>query len=276
MMRWPSKAAPLSTRTPANRNSPARTRAKVKGGMRRAAVANAATRGLVLRAASEMSWTNVFRKRRWVTVSASSPNPGAGHKSAALDRDSVYVAVISEAERPSALQKLVAKLRLRRCTSVGEGARVFGRIDVVDRGVRRIGRRVTLDASTSPIELKAEAEGEIVLGDDVHVESGVSIWAYSRITIGSRVRVGAFCQIVDNHFHMPGEDRFMFPKSKPVTIEDDVVIGAHVVLLPGAHIGQGSVVHPRTVVTRRVPPFSDIRGVPATVTPRVKPEEQPC
>jgi acetyltransferase-like isoleucine patch superfamily enzyme len=172
--------------------------------------------------------------------------------------------------------ELAARLKLRRCTSVGEGIRVFGRIDVVDRGVRRLGRRVTLDASTCPIEIKAESEGEIVIGDDVYIESGVSVWAYARIAIGSRVRIGAFCQIVDNHFHMPGEDRFMFPKSKPVTIEDDVVIGAHSVLLPGAHIGQGCVVHPRAVVTRRVPPFSDVRGVPATVSPRPKPQVPPC
>jgi acetyltransferase-like isoleucine patch superfamily enzyme len=168
----------------------------------------------------------------------------------------------------SSFQRLVARLRLLRCTSVGEGVRVYGRVDLVDRGKRSIGSRVTLDASTSPIELKAEPEGEIILGDDVHVEGGVSVWAYSRIVIGSRVRLGAFCQIVDNHFHMPGEDRFVFPKSKPVIVEEDVVIGAHAVLLPGAHIGRGSVVHPRTVVTRRVPPFSDIRGVPAMVTPR--------
>jgi acetyltransferase-like isoleucine patch superfamily enzyme len=176
----------------------------------------------------------------------------------------------------SPLQQLLAKLQLVRCTAVGEGVRVFGRIDIVDRGVRRIGNRVTLDASACPIELKAEPAGEIVIGDDVHVERGVSVWAYSRIVIGSRVRLGAFCQLVDNHFHMPGENRFVFPKSKPVTVEDDVVIGAYAVLLPGAHIGRGSVVHPRTVVTRRVPPFSDLRGVPATVTPLVKVAAKAC
>jgi acetyltransferase-like isoleucine patch superfamily enzyme len=168
------------------------------------------------------------------------------------------------------LAEFVARVRLRRCTSVGEGIRVFGRVDLVDRGVRRLGNRVTLDATICPIELKAEPEGEIVFGDDVYVEAGVSVWAYSRITVGSRVRLGAYCQLVDNHFHMPGEDRFKFPKSKPVTVEDDVVIGAHVVLLPGAHIGQGSIVHPRTVVTRRMPPHSEIRGVPATIKPRSK------
>ncbi len=176
----------------------------------------------------------------------------------------------------SPFHELAARLKLRRCTSVGQAIRVFGKVDVVDRGIRRIGDRVTLDASTCPIEIKAEPEGEIVVGDDVYIESGVSVWAYSRIVIGSRVRIGAYCQLVDNHFHMPGEDRFMFPKSKPVTVEDDVVIGAHCILLPGAPIGQGCIVHPRAVITRRIPPNSEVRGVPATVTPRAKPAVPSC
>jgi acetyltransferase-like isoleucine patch superfamily enzyme len=178
--------------------------------------------------------------------------------------------VTIDSREKALLAQVMAKVRLRRCTAVGEGARVYGRIDVVDRGVRRLGNRVTLDASACPIELKAEPEGEIILGDDVYVEAGVSIWAYSRIEIGARVRLGAYCQLVDNHFHMPGEDRFMFPKSKPVIVEEDVVIGSHAILLPGAHVGKGSIVHPRTVITRRMPPFSEIRGVPATITPRAK------
>ena len=141
---------------------------------------------------------------------------------------------------------------------------------LVDRGIRRLGERVTLDGSSCPIELKAEPNAEIVLGDDVLVEGGASIWAFTRIAIGSRVRIGAFCQLLDNHFHLPGEDRNLRPTSSPVIVEDDVVLSAHSVLLAGAHIGQGCVVHPRTVVTRRVPPFSDVRGVPATVRPRAK------
>jgi acetyltransferase-like isoleucine patch superfamily enzyme len=186
------------------------------------------------------------------------------------------ITVTSDSSERAFWEQLMAKLRLRRCTAVGEGVRVFGRVDVVDRGVRRLGNRVTLDASVCPIELKAEPAGEIILGDDVYVEGGVSIWAYARIAIGSRVRLGAYCQLVDNHFHMPGEDRFMFPKSKPVTVEDDVIIGAHAILLPGAHIGEGSIVHPRTVITRRMPPFSEIRGVPATITPRAKAAMPSC
>jgi acetyltransferase-like isoleucine patch superfamily enzyme len=188
----------------------------------------------------------------------------------------VAITVTIDSGGQSLLAQVMAKLRLRRCTSVGEGVRVFGKVDLVDRGVRRLGNRVTLDAAACPIELKAEPEGEILVGDDVYIEAGVSIWAYARIDIGSRVRLGAYCQLVDNHFHMPGEDRFMFPKSKPITVEDDVVIGAHAILLPGAHIGQGSIVHPRSVVTRRVPPFSEIRGVPATVKPRAKAAAPTC
>jgi acetyltransferase-like isoleucine patch superfamily enzyme len=51
----------------------------------------------------------------------------------------------------------------------------------------------------------------------------------------------------------------------PVIIDDDVWIGAHCVILPGVHVGQGAVIGAGAVVTRDVPPRSIVAGVPATV-----------
>ena len=52
---------------------------------------------------------------------------------------------------------------------------------------------------------------------------------------------------------------------KPVIIEDDVWIGARVILLPGVTMGRGSVVAAGAVVTKSFPPFSIIGGVPARI-----------
>jgi galactoside O-acetyltransferase len=51
----------------------------------------------------------------------------------------------------------------------------------------------------------------------------------------------------------------------PVEVDDDVWLGAGAVVLPGVHIGRGAVVGAGAVVTRDVPPFSIVAGVPARV-----------
>ena len=52
-------------------------------------------------------------------------------------------------------------------------------------------------------------------------------------------------------------------KEQPVTIMDDVWIGARAIILPGVTIGQGAIVAAGAVVTKDVPPFAIVGGVPA-------------
>ena len=52
-------------------------------------------------------------------------------------------------------------------------------------------------------------------------------------------------------------------KTAPVVIEDDVWLGTNAVVLPGVRVGRGAVVGAGAVVTRDVPPFTVVAGVPA-------------
>lgn len=54
------------------------------------------------------------------------------------------------------------------------------------------------------------------------------------------------------------------PKSNP-TIDDDVWIGRNAIILPGVHIGKGSIIGAGAVVTKNIPPYSVAVGVPAKV-----------
>lgn len=49
----------------------------------------------------------------------------------------------------------------------------------------------------------------------------------------------------------------------PVVIEDNVWIGEHACIMPGTTIGKGSIVGANAVVTKDVPPYSLVGGVPA-------------
>ena len=50
-----------------------------------------------------------------------------------------------------------------------------------------------------------------------------------------------------------------------IIVDDDVWIGENVVIMSGVHIGQGAVVAAGAVVTKDVPPYAIVGGVPAKV-----------
>jgi acetyltransferase-like isoleucine patch superfamily enzyme len=51
----------------------------------------------------------------------------------------------------------------------------------------------------------------------------------------------------------------------PVRIEDWADIGVNAVILPGVTVGRGAIVGAGAVVTKDVPAFSKVAGIPATV-----------
>ncbi len=61
---------------------------------------------------------------------------------------------------------------------------------------------------------------------------------------------------------------------RPVTIEDDVLIGAGATVLRGVVVGRGAVVAAGAVVTRDVPPFTIAGGNPARVLRELSPQER--
>lgn len=66
--------------------------------------------------------------------------------------------------------------------------------------------------------------------------------------------IGKF--IIESHDKLPTNDA-------PVIIEDDVWCGANVTILKGVKIGRGSVIAAGSIVTKSVPPYSIVGGVPA-------------
>lgn len=61
------------------------------------------------------------------------------------------------------------------------------------------------------------------------------------------------------------KDITKYQLNKKVTIGNDVWIGAHAVILPGVKIGNGAIIGAGAVVTKDVPPYAIVGGVPAKV-----------
>jgi acetyltransferase-like isoleucine patch superfamily enzyme len=55
----------------------------------------------------------------------------------------------------------------------------------------------------------------------------------------------------------------IFKEFEPITIGSDVWIGTRVIVLDGVNIGHGAIVAAGSVVTKDVPPYSIVGGVPA-------------
>lgn len=100
----------------------------------------------------------------------------------------------------------------------------------------------------------------------------------------SHLKIGNFCSIAPEVIFIPGSDHnttsiSTFPfrvkcmgalegeavSKGDIIVEDDVWIGCRATILSGVHIGQGAVVAAGSVVTKDVPPYAIVGGVPAKV-----------
>ncbi|RKH65592.1 acyltransferase [Corallococcus llansteffanensis] len=162
----------------------------------------------------------------------------------------------------------VARLKLRRCESVGLRPTVWGRVWIHGEGEIQVGHRVLFDARMAPIELHAQRGARIVLDDDVTIEGGSSIEAQSYVTVGARSRLGMWCKVLDNMYHPLRGNRHARPQSVPIVLEEGVTVGSRSILLPGAHLQRGASVAPGTVISRRIPAGVSVGGSPARVLRR--------
>ena len=88
-----------------------------------------------------------------------------------------------------------------------------------------------------------DARNGITIGDNVSLSMGVWIWTME---------------------HDPQDPHYK-AKGGPVVIEDYAWVSCRVVILPNITIGKGAVVAAGAVVTKDVPPYAIVGGVPAKI-----------
>lgn len=103
----------------------------------------------------------------------------------------------------------------------------------------------------------------IVIGKDTIIGESVVLDGRDKLTIGDHVDMASEVMIYNGE-HDLSDEKFK-AVFEPVTIEDYVFIGPRVIILPGVTIGKGAVVGAGAVVTKDVPAFSIVGGVPAKV-----------
>jgi acetyltransferase-like isoleucine patch superfamily enzyme len=104
---------------------------------------------------------------------------------------------------------------------------------------------------------------ELTIGDHSFMNDGVSICATKKIVIGDHVKIGDMVYIYDTDFH--AIDAGGPVRQADVHIGKNVWIGSKAVILPGAVIGDHSVVGAGSVVTGQIPDRCLAAGSPARV-----------
>lgn len=125
------------------------------------------------------------------------------------------------------------------------------------RVVKKLGRRTTI----MPLVF-CHYGTNLIIGDDVFINTGVILEDAGGITIGDGTHIGCRAVIMTTS-HKYEEGGLNDIELMPVTVGKDVWIGASSTIFPGITIGDGAVVGAGAVVTSDVPPFDVVAGVPA-------------
>lgn len=117
----------------------------------------------------------------------------------------------------------------------------------------------------------AGGAGDIRIGRNSYINSGVVIYSGNGVTIGEDVLVAANCTFapVSHEFKSRGKkivEQGFKPGKGGIVVEDDVWIGANCVILDGAVLRRGCVVGAGSLVRGELEPYSINIGNPAVVT----------
>jgi acetyltransferase-like isoleucine patch superfamily enzyme len=135
----------------------------------------------------------------------------------------------------------------------------------VDNERIEIGDCVQIGRNT---QLKTRA-GSIFIGNHANIGSDCRIDSTAQVHIGQHALIAGGCYIGGvNHCYdrldIPIAQQPLAPKGG-VHINDDVWLGAHVIVMDGVKIGKGAVIGAGAVVTKDIPEYAIAMGIPAQV-----------
>lgn len=143
------------------------------------------------------------------------------------------------------------------------------RRSVISKNIRVAFARIILSYCGAEVNIEHNAffTPDVSLGDRSGI--GIDCEVNGPVTIGKDVMMGPEVVIYTSDHKYDRLDIPMmdqgYTEKKQVTIGDDVWIGRRAIIMPGVTVGTGSIIGAGAVVTKDVPPYSVVAGVPAKV-----------
>jgi acetyltransferase-like isoleucine patch superfamily enzyme len=111
--------------------------------------------------------------------------------------------------------------------------------------------------------------GRIVIGEGALLNLNVMIAAVAHTEVGAHCMLANGCLVTDANHRFDDPDKPVpwqgFTTKGPTVLEDNVWLGANVVVTSGVRIGRRSVIGANSVVTEDIAPYSIAAGAPAKV-----------
>lgn len=167
---------------------------------------------------------------------------------------------------------VLTRFYLRRASKVRGIVFTQGKPIIDNRGYLEIGHLVRIWSTVFRSRIAVQREARLVIGNNCRL-NGTTIAATQEIIIGNNCRLAPFSHIMDGDYH-DVNNRLLDGESAPVTLEDDVWIGTRSIILKGVTVHQGAVVASGAVVTKDVPAYTMVGGVPAKVIKPIRPQEE--
>ena len=169
---------------------------------------------------------------------------------------------------PSTNQHAKVEFGASNCTLIfGENTSFHGVISFYrDNSTVIIGSRTSVRGRmTLGLESAIHLGDQVYCGPDLQINTAEG----ATVTLGNDLLIGANCRIRadDSHPIYDGVTGKRINLSQSITIEDHVWLGQQVFVMPGSHIGRGSMIGACSVVTQSkpIPPHSLAVGMPAKV-----------
>lgn len=157
----------------------------------------------------------------------------------------------------------------RRFTSLGGPVDFDGWPELAVDGELHVGRGLKMMNTIRRSSIGVYHGAVVRIGENVVINNGTIIAARVAVTIGDGTGIGYDVLIMDSDGHplVPGEPT----QEGPITIGRHVWIASRASVLQGVTIGDFAVVATGAVVTKDVPPYAIVAGVPAKVVKTLDP-----
>jgi maltose O-acetyltransferase len=128
--------------------------------------------------------------------------------------------------------------------------------------LKKLGSKVFIEKNFLCSGMKhIEIDSYTYINHDVEIDA-----QYASVKIGKYVMLAPFVYIgtknygYKDHQQPMGKQQYI---ARNVEIADDVWVGTKAVILPGIKVGRGAIIAAGAIVTKDVPPFAIVGGVPA-------------
>jgi len=159
------------------------------------------------------------------------------------------------------MRRVCVRALARRC---GSGLRVGVGVGIRHPETFEFGDNVVIGEQ---VVIQGRFDGRCRIGNRVWI-GPQSYFDARDLEIGDNVGWGPGAKVLGSeHTGLPIDQPIIATDLRiaPVRVEADADIGVNAVLLPGVTVGRGSIVGAGAIVTRDVPPYAKVAGVPAKI-----------